>query len=335
MLYVSDLPALEKETLEWGFRHHKKPYFRHRCQCMLLSAAGLEVKELARIYQTRTRTIYDWIHRYDQFGFLGLLIRPGRGLKAPLHSLTSLQIEVVKAEVENNPQSLRAVCVVLSEKFGFTITKSMLKKYLKKLKYTWHRLRKWLKPRQDPLEYARLSEELKTLLQLEDQNYLKVYFGDQSGFSLDPSVPYGWQPGGKYTALVPQKSQRRNVFGLFSRDNEFEGYETFGTINTALLIAFIDDFASRITQKSVIVLDNAPLHHALLFQNKRAQWANKDLLIWFLPTYSPHLNKIETLWRKIKYEWLKPPDFLNWQTLNDALDHIFDHIGTKFTIHFT
>ena len=203
------------------------------------------------------------------------------------------------------------------------------------MKYTWHRLRKWLKPRQDPLEYARLAKELKTLLQLEAQNYLQVYFGDQSGFCLDPCVPYGWQPCGEYTALIPRKSQRRNVFGLLSRDNDFEGYETLGTINTALLIAFIDDFASRITQKSVIVLDNAPLHHARLFQQKRAEWAEKDLFIWFLPTYSPHLNKIETLWRKVKYEWLKPHDFLNWQTLNQALDHIFENSGKKFIIQFS
>ena len=132
MLYLSDLPALEKETLEWGFRHHKKPYFRNRCQCMLLSAEGLKVKELARIFQTRTRTIYDWIHGYEQSGFLGLMIRLGRGLKAPLNSLSTLQIQVVKAEVEHHPQSLRAVSVVLSQKFGFRITKSMLKKYLKK-----------------------------------------------------------------------------------------------------------------------------------------------------------------------------------------------------------
>lgn len=191
-----------------------------------------------------------------------------------------------------------------------------------------------MKPKQDPIEYARLAQELETLLQLEDQGYLKVYFADESGFCLDPTVPYGWQPSGQYTAIVPQKSKRRNVFGLLSRENDFEGYDTFGSMDSHLLIAFIDDFATRITQKTVIILDNAPFHHAEILQAKRLEWEEQDLLIWFLPTYSPHLNKIETLWRKIKYEWLKPDDYLNWDVFNNALDTIFNNIGTQRTIQF-
>ena len=196
-------------------------------------------------------------------------------------------------------------------------------------------MRKWLKPKQDEAEYTKLAAELEILLQLEDQNYLKVYFCDESGFCLDPTVPYGWQPCGQYTAIVPQKSQRRNVFGLLSRDNEFEGYDTLGSMNAELLVAFIDDFSTRLTQKSVIVMDNAPFHHAQIVQDKIEEWLKKDLFVWFLPKYSPHLNKIETLWRKIKYEWLKPHHYKDWQSLNDALDDIFINIGSKFSINFT
>ncbi len=50
--------------------------------------------------------------------------------------------------------------------------------------------------------------------------------------------------------------------------------------------------------------------------------------------YCPHLNKIETLWRKVKYEWLKPRDYLNWDIFNQDLDDIFTHIGQKFTVKF-
>ena len=195
-------------------------------------------------------------------------------------------------------------------------------------------MRKWLKPQQDEAEYTKLAAELEILLQLEDQNYLKVYFCDESGFCLDPTVPYGWQPRGQYTAIVPQKSQRRNVFGLLSRDNEFEGYDTLGSMNAELLVAFIDDFSTRLTQKSVIVMDNAPFHHAQIVQDKIEEWLKKDLFVWFLPKYSPHLNKIETLWRKIKYEWLKPHHYKDWHSLNEALDDIFINIGSKFLIKF-
>lgn len=133
---------------------------------------------------------------------------------------------------------------------------------------------------------------------------------------------------------MAQKSPRRNVFGLFSRANQFEGYETFGTMNAELLGAYLDDFATRITQKTVVVLDNAPFHHAVFMQGKLTEWEEKDLYLWFLPAYSPHLNLIEILWRKIKYEWLKPHHFANWQTFNEALDEILANIGTKYKIQF-
>lgn len=134
MLYISNLPEEEKQTLEAGKQNGKKSYFRDRCQCILLSSVGFEVKALALIYKTRTRTIYDWLHRYEKDGFIGLKIKAGRGLKAPLKDLTQQQVNDIKEQIKLNPQSLREVATLLSKKFGFTMTKSTLKSYLKKTK---------------------------------------------------------------------------------------------------------------------------------------------------------------------------------------------------------
>ena len=132
MLNVPTLPLEEKQTLTEGHKNGKKAYFRERCQCILLSSDGFKVKDLALVYKTRTRTIYTWIHNYKQRGFLGLKIQSGRGLKPILKDLMPEQIEDIKVQMVLNPQSLRDVACILSEKFGFTITKLMLKTYLKK-----------------------------------------------------------------------------------------------------------------------------------------------------------------------------------------------------------
>jgi transposase len=172
------------------------------------------------------------------------------------------------------------------------------------------------------------------LLQLEEQGYLSIYYGDESGFSLDPSIAYGWQPKDEYTKIVPKKSKRLNVFGLLSKDNDIEAYSSEGTINSDLVIAFIDDFAKKITQKTVIVLDNAPIHCSDAFKDKIEEWQAMDLYIFFLPTYSPHLNLIEMLWRKIKYEWLKPQDYSDFDTLTNAVENIIRDVGQKYKINF-
>lgn len=132
MLKISVLPEEEKQTLLEGERNSKKKYFRDRCQAIQLSSEGFTVKELCRIYKTQIRTIHTWIHNYENYGFLGLKIKSGRGLKSKLKDLTENQIVLIKDKISENPQSLREVCIDISKNFGFTITKLMLKKYLKK-----------------------------------------------------------------------------------------------------------------------------------------------------------------------------------------------------------
>lgn len=128
-LIISDL---EKVVLEQIVRNHSKPYYRTRAQAILLRSEGFNVKTLALMYKTRGHTIYEWIRRFKLEGFLGLRIIEGRGVKSKMDDLTISQIDVIQAEITRNPQSLREVSAILSEKFGFTLTISMLKKYLKK-----------------------------------------------------------------------------------------------------------------------------------------------------------------------------------------------------------
>ena len=107
-----------------------------------------------------------------------------------------------------------------------------------------------------------------------------------------------------------------------------------GTLDAAFVIDTIDTWARTRTRPTVLVLDNARIHHAAAFQARLQDWEDQDLHIFYLPTYSPHLNKIETLWRKTKYEWLRPEDYLDFKTLKTAVWHILDRVGSQFTIQF-
>ena len=50
------------------------------------------------------------------------------------------------------------------------------------------------------------------------------------------------------------------------------------------------------------------------------------------PTYSPHLNLIERLWLKAKYEWLKPHHYESFETLTTAVEEILNQVGSKLTL---
>ncbi len=63
-------------------------------------------------------------------------------------------------------------------------------------------------------------------------------------------------------------------------------------------------------------------------------WEEKNLYVFYLPTYSPHLNLIETLWRQMKYLWLKPEDYISFERLTEAVKKILDGIGSQYKIKF-
>jgi transposase len=336
MLKAAPLSLDEKTTLDQGFRNHPKFHMRRKFHIALLYTEGRSPKDIAELYKVKKRSVYEWIHAFEKEGFLSFYIKNGRGRKATMVDITPEQKETIRLAVDKNPQSLRSVAAKLSRELGISITKPKLKVYIKaKLKYSYHRIRKWLKPKRNEIDYEKLKAELGIMLKMESEGNIRLYFADQSGFSLEPCIPYGWQPVGEHVGIVPQKSKRRNIFGLLRRNNEFHCYEVTGTMNTDFVITSLDDFADKLTERSIVCLDNASIHRSKKFKQKLKEWQLKDLWIWHFPTYSPHLNIIETLWRKIKYEWLKPHDYLNLTTFNAALDSILEKIGIEFNIKFT
>ena len=54
---------------------------------------------------------------------------------------------------------------------------------------------------------------------------------------------------------------------------------------------------------------------------------------YFLPPYSPELNKIGRLWHKMTYTWMAPKQ-RDAQTLEDDIDDMLDNFGTKFKFAF-
>ena len=179
------------------------------------------------------------------------------------------------------------------------------------------------------------KEQLSRLLLLEEQGLINLLFTDECGFKLTPCIPYAWQPIGKQLSIRSSKDRVTNLFGLLSRKGKLKVYSTSQSINSQFIIECIDQIALSAKGPTVLVMDNAPWHKAEKVLHKQKEWMNKDVYLFFLPTYSPHLNLIETLWRKIKYEWLKPEDYLSVNTLKGAIFNIIKKYDDEFCINFS
>ncbi len=185
-----------------------------------------------------------------------------------------------------------------------------------------------------PYRIRKKKSELMQLLHLYRSGYIDLYFADESGFNMEGYVPYGWQPKGEYIEITPSKTKGTQVFGLMSLDNTLHSYSFKGSCTSELAISFIDDFSKDIKKQTVVVMDNAPIHRSYAFTDKIEKWKENDLLVFFLPKYSPHLNPIEILWRMIKYQWLPYEKIESQQMLDKMLDEILQSFGSQYTINF-
>ena len=156
-------------------------------------------------------------------------------------------------------------------------------------------------------------------------------------------MPYGWQAKGKQLRIPSVKSKRINVLGFMNRANDLFYYPVIGSVNSETVIEAFEDFATKMGDSkyssndryTVVMVDNASIHTSQKFREKIADWMiEKRLIVCYLPTYSPELNLIEILWRKVKYEWLNLLSIMDFKEFEQEVKRVFDSFGQEYRITF-
>jgi transposase len=173
------------------------------------------------------------------------------------------------------------------------------------------------------------------LEQLSRLKLIDLYYGDESRVSVDPCVPYGWQFAGEEVFMPAAKGAGLNCFALLSRANDSLFDVTRRRITSRFIIEQFERLSFSIRKLTVVVLDNARVHTSRQVQERRPFWQRRGLFIFYLPPYSPHLNIAETLWRKLKYEWLQPSDYATTDGLFYQIRQALAAVGTSLKIRFS
>jgi transposase len=331
MRYVHPLIDTQRDLLENTMTHDTSPRARARAHSLLLSAQGMTINAITKIYQVDRDTVATWIRKWEHDGPESLHDKPRSG-RPP--KLTPEEQQLAIASIKEEPRSLKQVVERLTQKTAKRLSISSLKRLAKRARLRWKRVRKSLKSLRYPTAFARCQRELEALQKQEDQGKIALYYFDEAGFALDPSIPYAWQEPGTIIELPAMKYGRMNVLGFMNRKNDLHAYSFDQSIHTGVVVACFDAFCKTITQKTVVMIDNASIHTSEEFSDRIPCWKKQGLIIKYLPTYSPELNLIEILWRRIKYDWLP---FSAYQCLNamiEALDDILSNVGSKYQITF-
>lgn len=331
MFYVKALSTEESQTLEDLKRHHPRHVPRVRAQAVLLSDAGFSLKELSAIFGVCRQTTATWLSAWETGGIAALLDKPRSGRPC---KLTDEAKRYVLASVDGSPRSLKTVLAQLAEQWGIPVSIASLKRVCRQAGLVWKRIRKSLKSKRDPERFEQSRQQLAALAGQARQGQIDLVYFDESGFTLEPCIPYAWQPIGETIEVPCAKSTRMNVLGFMNKNGTLQSWVFEQSVTSAVVVACIDRFAAALGRPAVLVIDNAPIHTSQEFKDNLERWQVQNLTILPIAPYSPELNLIEILWRKIKYEWMPFSAYRSFQSLKQSLFDILANIGKTYHIEF-
>src|SRR6266704_3436366 len=329
--YVCPLTEQQRELLESTMKNDAAHRARMRAHGLLLSSEGITIKAIAKIYHVDRDTVSTWIKKWGKHGAKSLHDQPRSGRPT---TLNTAEKELAKQYIKEEPRSLKNVVERLAQKTAKRLSISSLKRLAKKARLRWKRVRKSLKSLRDPIAFAQCKRELAALQTQEEQGKIDLYYFDESGFTLDPYIPYAWQEPGTVREIPARKSGRMNVLGFMNRKNDLHPFIFEQSVHTEVVIACFEEFSKTLKKKTVVVMDNASVHTSEEFEEYLPQWKKQGLIIKYLTTYSPELNLIEILWRNIKYAWLPFSAYQCLNALREALENILKNFGSEYQITF-
>ncbi len=192
-----------------------------------------------------------------------------------------------------------------------------------------------MKNKEQPDVYEHKVKGLGELEDLSEAGAIDLYDSDESRVSLEPSVPYGWQFPGEKVFMPTQKGGGLNCFALLKRNNECLIATTQENINGQFIFERLENLSINLKKPTVIVLDNARIHTSGIIKERITVWQQRGLYLFYLPRYSPHLNIVEILWRKLKYEWLSPTDYQDKENLFYQIRLALTAVGQNLFIRFS
>ncbi len=183
--------------------------------------------------------------------------------------------------------------------------------------------------------YLHKRELLGELETLAERQMIDLFYSDESRVSLEPNVPYGWQFPDEKVFMPTTKGNGLNCFALLSRHNQCLVNTSEQSFSSQFILEQFEILSFNLRKLTVIVLDNARIHTSRIIKERIRIWQQRGLYLFYLPRYSPHLNIVETLWRKLKYEWLTPLDYQSKEHLFYQITLALKAVGNSLFIRFS
>lgn len=315
----------QRERLLIALKEHENAYVREKVLILLLMNDGKTYQEISDFLKIAYPTVAYWAVHGDPDNLESFLDgrREGNFRKAT-KEYEELLLEVIEKEpaeygYEFGRWTAARLATYLEKITGIKLSGSQVRRILERKKYVYLWAKYSLEDKQNPekrkLFKAKLSEYLR--ITKESPERLQVWFWDESGFSLRVIRRKVWGKKGTRKKVTGQRRKGRvNIMGglryhdkkrinfVIQKGNAETFYEQLKSLNNFLLSEWIAQGNSlenflKDSAKIVIILDNASFHKSKdILEKIESEMPN--IILEFLPEYSPDYNLVELVWHSAK-----------------------------------
>ena len=330
MIYIR-LDQTARDDLNALRRRELPTKARDRLEMVALSDAGWPPARIADHLGYGYRTALKVLHDFDRRGAEALF--PRRRGPAPA---AARRERITGSLRELVGQDRTWTAVQLAEALqarGVALGPRRVRRSLKGFRAGYRRTASTVRHKQDPVKAARAAAVLANPRAKAEAGELDLFYRDESGFA--PSLPCGYSrtlPGQrKRVAHEYPQGRRVNVPAAYRPDGAtpWLGAEAFERTSTSDdLLADLRSSPGSIVPR-VVVLDNASLHVSKVVKAERRALVRQGIDLYDLPAYSPELNRIEPVFRRVKYPEIPVRSDTSKPALREAVEHGFSSYAGK------
>ncbi|BCL36963.1 IS630 family transposase [Nostoc sp. MS1] len=341
----------QKERLLKTLKEHENPYVREKILIILLINDGKTYQEISNFLEIAYPTVAYWAVHGDPDNLESFLDGRREGnCRKVTKEYENLLLEIIEKDpVENGYEFGRwtaaRLATYLEETTGIKLSGSQVRRILERKKYVYLWAKYSLEDKQNPEKRKAFQEKLSEYLRITKKTpeRLQVCFWDESGFSLRVIRRKSWGKKGTRKKVTGQRRRGRvNIMGglryhdkkrinfVIKKGNADVFYEQIKSLNNFLLQEWVEQGKSVEefkdgSAKIVIILDNASFHKRKDILSK-IESEMPNIILEFLPPYSPDYNLIELLWHSAK-EYIAHRLFESVSQLEELLNKLLNQGG--------
>lgn len=156
---------------------------------------------------------------------------------------------------------------------------------------------------------------------------------DEAGFSQVHPNRSAWTLRGERHLIEAKRGKRLNVLAAMLSTGELFSVKLWQSTTAEIFTGFIGLLKEHVGKKITVIIDNASIHKAKAMKPLMDLLEKQGVTLYFLPAYSPELNRIEKLWHLMKHTWMSVK-CRDSETLEADLDEILNNFGSKYIFDF-